>query len=629
MSKNTIRLALCFVGAVALSPAVRVTPVDANRISAHDVLDNWASALGGPDKLEAAGTVHLRMKVKMFGLEGTIDEWSAEDGRHHTILDLGGLFHVETVLDGENGWQLDQNGKVSKMSGADLRAEITSAYFANWSHLLKERLPGQVDYLGTEEGSGLHMVRFHPADGDSVTFYLDPERNLPVRSEQPAQERTSTTTYSDWATFDGVLFPSKYAQSTGDPQYDISIELVEASTGAAPPPPVFRKPAETASDYQFSEGSSASGIPIELNTVHIFLQARVNGSGPFWFVLDTGASVTALNTATATDIGLDLKGKIEGRGAGEGSVEVNLVRDVSFELPGVEVTGQTVATVPLSRIEELMGRAIDGILGYDFISRFVVRIDYENLTLDLYDKSSYQYEGEGVIVPMELEENTPRIEGSITPPGREPIPCRFLVDTGARTAIKFARPFVENHDLLSALPKKFFHEAGFGIGGASKSYVGRISSVEIGGLSFHSPVCEFSMDEGGAGADPNNAGLLGGEILSRCTVVFDYEQALMILEPNANSGKPFNEDMCGITWTTGGRGDFTTFTVLRVVADSPAAAAGIKEGDRLVSIDGEPADGFTVHKLCEISRQDGRELRLILERDGRQISETLRLRPRV
>jgi hypothetical protein len=628
MRRSWRRATLAFVIAVVAAPLlISAFPAGTDGEDTGEILQRWADSLGGLERLEAAKTIHLRMNVKMFGMDGTIDEWAAEDGRHHMGLDLGGLFHVESVFDGQDGWQLDQNGKVSQLSGADLRGEITAAYLASWSYLLKGRLPGTAEYLGTEEDTGLQVVRFHPDNGDSVTFYLDPERYLPVRSEQPQRERTLTTTYSDWRSVDGILFPGAFTQSTGDPQYNISGELAEAIPNAVVPEATFKKPAEAANDVQFTEGTSALGIPIEMNTVHIFLQARVNGSDPLWFVLDTGAGATALNTATASSLGFNLEGKIEGRGAGEGSVEVNLVPDVSFELPGVKLVGQTVATVPLSRIEELMGRPIDGIFGYDFISRFVVQIDYENLKLNLYDRKSYKYGGEGAIVPMELEDNTPRVEGTVTPPGREPISCRLLVDTGASGAVGFARPFTEKNDLLSALTKKFFHESGFGIGGASKSYVGRMSSVEVGGLDFRDPVCDFSMDEGGAGADPDNAGLLGGEILSRCTVTFDYDRGHMILEPNSKFGTPFQTDMSGIRWTTGGRGDFNSFTVLAVLADSPGAAAGVEVGDKLVSIDGAPADGFTSHALYEYFRQDGREVQLTLDRSGERISKTLRLKP--
>ena len=66
-------------------------------------------------------------------------------------------------------------------------------------------------------------------------------------------------------------------------------------------------------------------------------------------------------------------------GAGENKVEVSFIKDASFALPGVEIAGQTVATAKLREIlEARVGRPVDGILGYDLISRFVIEIDYRN-----------------------------------------------------------------------------------------------------------------------------------------------------------------------------------------------------------------------------------------------------------
>src|SRR5215213_4735410 len=45
-------------------------------------------------------------------------------------------------------------------------------------------------------------------------------------------------------------------------------------------------------------------VPFEMNGNSIYLQARVNGSEPRWFVLDTGAGVTVLNATTAESLGL-------------------------------------------------------------------------------------------------------------------------------------------------------------------------------------------------------------------------------------------------------------------------------------------------------------------------------------
>jgi len=70
--------------------------------------------------------------------------------------------------------------------------------------------------------------------------------------------------------------------------------------------------------------------------------------------------------------------------------------------------------------------------------------------------------------------------------------------------------------------------------------------------------------------------------------------------------------------------------VTRVRSDSPAAAAGIREGDRLRSVDGEKVDGQPVTEVVSLLRGDatdaaaGTTVRLGLERGTRAWTETVR-----
>ncbi|MEU0029977.1 S41 family peptidase [Streptomyces sp. NPDC006335] len=70
--------------------------------------------------------------------------------------------------------------------------------------------------------------------------------------------------------------------------------------------------------------------------------------------------------------------------------------------------------------------------------------------------------------------------------------------------------------------------------------------------------------------------------------------------------------------------------VTRVSSDSPAAAAGIREGDRLRSVDGERVDGHPVTEVVSLLRGDatdaaaGTAVRLGLERGTRAWTQTVR-----
>ncbi|MET7692454.1 S41 family peptidase [Streptomyces sp. NPDC005483] len=70
--------------------------------------------------------------------------------------------------------------------------------------------------------------------------------------------------------------------------------------------------------------------------------------------------------------------------------------------------------------------------------------------------------------------------------------------------------------------------------------------------------------------------------------------------------------------------------VIRVSSDSPAAAAGIREGDRLRSVDGERVDGHPVTEVVSLLRGDAKDaaagtaVRLGLERGTHAWTETVR-----
>jgi C-terminal processing protease CtpA/Prc len=130
-------------------------------------------------------------------------------------------------------------------------------------------------------------------------------------------------------------------------------------------------------------------------------------------------------------------------------------------------------------------------------------------------------------------------------------------------------------------------------------------------------ISSFSQDSGGALASVETAGLIGGEILRRFTVIFDYSRSEMILEPNADFGAPFEYDMFG-AYLLAEAPDFERFIVHRLVEGSPAKAAGLKEGDVIVSIDGRPSGDFTLEQVRQMFRQTDRQCVLGIE-DGDKV----------
>lgn len=64
---------------------------------------------------------------------------------------------------------------------------------------------------------------------------------------------------------------------------------------------------------------------------------------------------------------------------------MKFTKGVSFTLPGVKLMNQSVVSIPFRKKMADFRPNFAGIVGYDFISRFVMEIDFLNKTLTLYE----------------------------------------------------------------------------------------------------------------------------------------------------------------------------------------------------------------------------------------------------
>jgi hypothetical protein len=299
---------------------------------------------------------------------------------------------------------------------------------------------------------------------------------------------------------------------------------------------------------------------------------------------------------------------------------MSYVKGVSFALPGVTLTDQTVTAIPLDALEGPLGHAIDGVLGYDFLSRFVVELDYAKNTLTLYDPAT-GHRPRGEAVPLTLEGSVPSVRASIAIPGGPPVVGRFVVDTGCNCEVSFSAPFTKAHRLIESSPKILTPPRGVsrGAGGETNNVVGRIAGLTIEGFKLPSLVVSFGRDTVGAMADPESAGVIGGKLWRRFVVTFDYDKKTMWLSKTAAFDQPSKVVSAGIQWARDGGG----FSVRAILDRSPGAEAGLAAGDALVSVDGKPAAGHTMGTLDELFHQEGTPHVVQVKRGPKRIKVTV------
>lgn len=379
-------------------------------------------------------------------------------------------------------------------------------------------------------------------------------------------------------------------------------------------------------EYRFASGSSATGIPFEINLNKIYLDVRVNDKGPLSFILDSGAAFDVLDEEWAKTLNVKMSNESTVRGAGEGSVQMAVGSGLSLSLKGLEIVKPSIAVLPIhSSISNSEGRAVDGLLGYDFCKRFVVEIDYINKRINIHEPKTYNYNGPGKIIPLTENRGHIFINSTLSLANGQQVPVRLLVDTGARMALMLNGPFVNARQLLGTAPQ-IDSVTSVGVGGEYRSAVTRIDSLQLGPFTMKEPIITLSRSQTGVLAGSDYDGIIGAEILRRFKVTLDYTRQQMILEPNANLNEAYKYDMSGMVLLAEGP-SFKTYKINQVLDRSPAAESGLRKDDQITSINGQPAANLTLEQIRQMfMRKAGVDYKLGVRRNEQSLTVVVRLR---
>jgi hypothetical protein len=279
-------------------------------------------------------------------------------------------------------------------------------------------------------------------------------------------------------------------------------------------------------------------IPFELSERgHIFLHVRVNNSEPLWFILDSGSGDTVLNNRLVKKLNLRIEAEGEAAGAG-GEQAAVLTTGVSLDVSGVRLARQKIPAIDFERLEKSIGREIDGMLGYDFIRRFVVEVNYDALTMKVHKATGYRYRGSGQVMPVTTEADHPHINLQVTLPGRDPLAGKVIVDGGAGgVTLEFSNSFVASHKLLQSI-QILETKSLAAIGGTHTISYARGESIQLGRLQLTNPIIGFSQTPHGSQNRANIAGLIGTKLLRRFTIIYDDQRHRIIFEPNQSFSIP-------------------------------------------------------------------------------------------
>jgi hypothetical protein len=167
-------------------------------------------------------------------------------------------------------------------------------------------------------------------------------------------------------------------------------------------------------------------IPFELSSNLIFIRVRVNGSAQsLSFLLDSGVSRSMLDVKMAQALGLKLKG-VDIGSTPVGSFNFSYVDNVSFNLNGVNLPHREIVAAALGSFESILGRRVDGILGYDFFQDHVIELSYQKRLITIHEPKDFTYPEPANSVDAVLVNNIPFVRAGVRQTGSQIVPFQGL-----------------------------------------------------------------------------------------------------------------------------------------------------------------------------------------------------------
>jgi hypothetical protein len=428
--------------------------------------------------------------------------------------------------------------------------------------------------------------------------------------------------------------------------------------------------ANSQNGFRFQEKSQTKQrVSFQLINNLIVIPVAINGQ-VLSFILDTGVSKTVIFNLSKNDsTGLLNTEKIILRGLGGGEpVPAILSKNNKMKVKGLIAYNESIYVIfkDFFDLSSKMGTTIHGIIGYNLLKNFVVKINYRIKKIDFYNPDTYTYKKcrKCEILPIQFYRIKPFVTVALQLDtiGTKLTPVKMLIDSGGSDAIWL----FENSKSEIKTPKRFFNDIlGEGLSGSIFGKRSRIPKLKIGRFEIQKPTVSFldSLSTLNARKFKNRNGSLGGNILKRFTVWLDYSKKQIMFKKNGFFKADFNYNMSGLdivysgkqlikeefskpsTFGYGKQGDGSktisfithynfkfkpTYKVRGVVKNSVADRAGLRAGDIVLAINRKFVHNYKLSNIInKLQERENKKIRITILRNGKRITFSFRLEKRI
>jgi predicted aspartyl protease len=604
-------------------PSTRLHAEDANAVIAR------SKAASGGAQWDSVHSLLSTRVLKVGGLSG--EERQLLDlltGRSSDSYQMGPVDGADGY-DGTHAWDRDGGGEVAVQTTPEaIRNARSQAWLDAYAYWYPKRMPATYGKVETREldGKRFNVIKAMPDGGDPVTLWFAIDTDLLARIVQSdGGGGIETTVLDDYRKVDGVLLPFHFvnddtdAAGRTDPRNQQDIRVDRANLNAAVSDSDFAVPAMVATAH-INDASGTTRVPFDLANNHIYVDGAVDGK-PVRLMFDTGAG-NLLTPTAAKRLGLTSKGKLAGGGSGEQLTDVGYARAKQVRIGAATLADPVFVVTDLGDLPKVEGVPLDGLVGYEMFRRFGVTIDYAKRQLTLSEPKKFTPPPGATALTFDLDGHHAAISATL-----DGMPVRLIVDTGSRGSLAMSAPFVRAHDLITKYGASPEAVTGWGVNGGSRGRPARFGTLRLGDRDIDGIAGDLFIGNKGAFANPDWSGNLGGGVLQRFTVAFDFANKKIYLAPNADIGKPYAFDRSGL-WLLA---DGDALKVVDVAKDSAAEHAGMHIADRISSIDGVAIATKSLSDWREQLRELPVDTRLTIryQRDGKSSDATLTLADRI
>ncbi len=324
------------------------------------------------------------------------------------------------------------------------------------------------------------------------------------------------------------------------------------------------------------------------------------------FILDTGSGGISLDSTTCASLGLVPK-RSDTLVTGMGNAHrAQFVYDQQLRLPGLTVDSLDFHVNNYEVLTSVYGEKIDGIIGYSFLRKFIVKINFDSLQIEVLNPGQIKYPRQGTLLRPAF--TSLPIQNLHIKDGRK-IDFNFYFDTGAGLCFLMSEAFAADSAVLGRKRKLITTQAE-GMGGKLQMRLTVVKMVQVGNYKFRNVPTYIFRDDFNVTSYPYVGGLLGNDLLRRFNLVVNYPNREIHLVPNGHYYDAFDYAYTGMaTYFVDGK-----IMVEDVVPGSPAEKAGLKINDILVGVGANFSNNIMQYKT--VLQNANQRISIIVRRNG-------------